>query len=280
MASITITNLAALSALGGLQDATSLLQKSTSQLASGLKVARASDNPATFALSKKFEARVASLEQLETDGQIALSLTQTAEAGISTILDHLASIRVLAISSSSGSSTTADRQSNSKQVQSLLTEINSIASSTLFNSKSLLDGTFATGSSTLFFQTGPDAGNKISLNIANMNTTTLGVNAIIVSTVAGASAAITTVDAGTSKATSESGTVGALSNRLTASNSLLSSLVDTHTAAISAMVDVDFGEAIVEQARAQILQASAASALAQANLFPQSVLAALLPSIN
>lgn len=280
MAVVTRLNTAAIMSLRGLQDAEDLFALSSQRLSSGLAVSSASDNPATFAISQNFTARLASLEQLESDTQVNRSLVQTADAGLATILGHLTTIRAKAVASSSSTATTADRQANEKQVQSLLTEIRSIAANTTFNGKALLQGSYATGTATLFFQTGPDAGNRISLNIRSVGTTGLGIGSIVVSTQAGALAAITTVDSGKTIATSEAASIGAIDDRLESSSTLNGKLIDAQTSAISAMVDADLSEEVTIQARALLLQQAGASALAQANLFPRNVLAAILPSIS
>ncbi|RMH59124.1 MAG: hypothetical protein D6679_02785 [Candidatus Hydrogenedentota bacterium] len=278
MAVLTQTNLAALAAFRGLEFATDLFTTSTRNLATGLRVNSPGDDPGSFAMSERLKARLSSLQRLENDNQVSLSLVQTAEGGLENILSDLQTIRTLALSSASSSATTADRNANQTQYSSLQKDITSIANNTIFNAKSLLSGDYAAGTATLKFQVGADANNFITLNIATMTAAALGVDNLDLTTQTGATAALALVDSAINIVTNESANVGATDTRLQNNDTFLNSQADAHTQAISGLIDADVAQETINLARAQVLQQTSSSALSQANLYPQNVLAVILPS--
>ena len=67
-------------------------------------------------------------------------LSQTADSGLSTINNILARIRELVVQGSSTSLTTADRNTLQVEIDSYITEIDSITNLVKFNTIKLLDG--------------------------------------------------------------------------------------------------------------------------------------------
>lgn len=278
MATLTRTNTAALSALRGLNSANDLFALSTRRLASGLRVERPGDDPAGFAISTRMNARLASLETLSRYNQVSLSLVQTGSSGLSSTLALLQEIRTKALSSMNSTLATADRKANQAEVTQLLAQINTIATTTQFNGKNLLDGSYAAGRATLSFQVGADSGNKLTLNINTATTTALGVKNISVSTQTSATTALTAIDSAINLVTSRAATLGAVENRLTSIGEYLEEQIEAHEGAIGGIVDADLGRETVNLALAGLLRQTSSAALAQANLYPQEVLAAILPS--
>lgn len=274
---ITASNEAALFALRGLQDATHLFTQATRRLSTGLRVIQPSDDPGAYHFGERMRAYQKSYDRLLIDNQANRSLVQTADGGIDTIIAHLQKIRTLAINSANSTLTSADRKANEAQLVSLRNEITSISNSTKFNTKVLLDGSFAVGRSTLAFQVGPDNGNVIRLNIRTLSATAIGIGGIAVSTQAAASAAISVIDSAISLVTREAANVGATDNRLEIGRNFIASQNDAYLQAISGALDADIASETVALAKASILRQTASSALAQANLYPQNVLAAILP---
>lgn len=277
MAFITRSNEAALFALRGLNNATQLYSDATRRLATGLRVEGPADDPAGFGIATRLRARLGSLETLATYNQTSLSLVQTGSSGLESILDSLREIRSKALSSMNSTLTTADRSANQAAVTQLLSQINTVASSTQFNSKSLLDGSYARGRSTLKFQIGADSNNVLTLNINTATTAAIGVSTVSVSTQAAATSALTRIDSAINLVITRAASLGAVENRLTSVGDFLDALIGTHEQAIGSIVDADLGRETVNLALASVLRQTSSAALAQANLYPQDVLAAILP---
>jgi flagellin len=278
MAIVSRSNQAALYALRGLSGATDLLTRTTRRLSTGLRIESASDDPAGFVFAQNLRTRLRSLEAINSYNQSSRSLVQTAEDGLATIVDHLQTIRTLAVSSSNGSLTTADRAANQTQLASLRTEITSIANNTFFNAKSLLSGSFASGTATIRFQVGVDSGNTITLNIRTVTAAALGIATINVSTQGGATSALTRVDSAINISNDESASLGAVDNRLESAGTFLDLQVENHQNAIGGVEDADLAGETVQFALAQVLRQTSAAALAQANVYPQNILSVILPN--
>lgn len=270
------TNVPALRAARGLAVAQSLFDQATQRLSTGLRINTPGDDPGGFAISTRLRSRVKALEAAEANVQDGLSLAQTADSGIETIIDLLQEMRTLAVQSLSSTATTADRSAHNAQFQDLITEITRIASTTEFNGKVLLNGAFATGVATLKLQLGPEAGSFTTLNIRTLNSTALGVADENVSTQVAASAAIVAVDSALDIVLVEAGKVGGKVTRLETAAQYLEDQQLALETGISGHMDADIATETVNLTRSSILRDLAASTLAQTRGFPADAVRILL----
>jgi flagellin len=122
---------------------------------------------------------------------------------------------------------------------------------------------------------------SITLNSADAEFTNVsassfeGVNAIDVTTEAGAQSAIAVVDAALNSIASQRADLGAIQNRLQSTISNLSSIVENVSSARSRIQDADFASETASLTKNQILQQAGISVLSQANTLPQQVLSLL-----
>ena len=114
-----------------------------------------------------------------------------------------------------------------------------------------------------------------SIATAAASLTGTAVSSLDISTVAGANAAITSIDAALSSVNSSRASLGAYQNRFTSAISNLQSTAENMTAARSRIQDTDFAAETSSLTRAQILQQAGTAMLAQANALPQNVLTLL-----
>jgi flagellin len=128
------------------------------------------------------------------------------------------------------------------------------------------------GGGALTFQVGANAGQTMSLSIGDMRSSALGVSSLDLSTTASAQAAITTIDAATSKVSSQRAVLGAAQNRLTDTISNLGTSSQNITSAEADIRDVDMASEMTNFQKNNILQQAAQAMLAQANQLPQGVL--------
>ncbi len=117
--------------------------------------------------------------------------------------------------------------------------------------------------------------NKISVEIAEMSSTGLGVTELSVDTEDDATAAIDTISAAIQKVSSQRSSLGAVQNRLEHTISNLDNVVENTTAAESRIRDTDMAEEMVEYSKNNILAQAGQSMLAQANQSTQGVLSLL-----
>jgi flagellin len=114
-----------------------------------------------------------------------------------------------------------------------------------------------------------------SISSAAASLTGNAVATLDISTVSGANAAITSVDAALQAINSSRAQLGAYQSRFNSAISNLQSTSENMSAARSRIQDADFAAETSQLTRAQILQQAGTAMLAQANSLPQSVLSLL-----
>lgn len=243
------------------------MNKSLEKLSSGLRINRAADDAAGLAVSEKMRSQVRGYMQAMRNAQDGISLIQTAEGALNETHSVLQRMRELAVQAASDTLTDTDRGQLQSEVTQLIAEIERIATTTTFNTKALLDGTFSGD-----LHVGPGATNTIAVTIADMDSTALAINASTVATKAGATAAITSVDAAIGTVSTARATLGAQQNRLEHTVASLGVSAENLQAAESRIRDVDMALEMTQFTRSQILIQAGTAMLAQANSKPQSVL--------
>jgi flagellin len=132
--------------------------------------------------------------------------------------------------------------------------------------------TSAGGSGGMTFQIGANSGQTLTFGISDMRTAALGLSSVDVSTAAGASSAITSIDAATKNVSLERAKLGAIQNRLDHTINNLGTSSENLTSAESRIRDVDMAKEMSTYSKNNILSQAAQSMLAQANQQPQQVL--------
>ena len=173
MADYLNTNMASLIAQNNLSNTQSNLTTAIQRLSSGLRINSAADNAAGYAIAQNMTTQINGSNQAALNANNGVSLAQTAQGDLSTILTNLQSAYSLAVESANATNTSANRQALNDQVQQLLQENQRIAQSSNFNGVNLLDGSFQGET----FQVGANAGssNQITIGgIASMQLNALG----------------------------------------------------------------------------------------------------------
>lgn len=266
---------------------TSAQAKATEKLSSGYKINRAADDAAGLTISEKMRSQIRALTQASANAEDGISAVQTAEGALAEVHDMLQRMNELAIKSSNGTNTSADRIAIQKEVNALLSEIDRVQQSTQFNTLNLLDGTFSAGKD-LQVGSAKDNQQKITVKITAMSTARLGISSLKSSdpdnvttettnltTQDGAKDAISLITAAIAKVSATRSSLGAVQNRLEHTISNLDNIVENTTAAEAAIRDTDMAEAMVEYSKNGILQQAGQSMLAQANQANQGVLSLL-----
>jgi flagellin len=139
-------------------------------------------------------------------------------------------------------------------------------------SLTVTDGSVAGQEFSAEFQIGANEGQKMEVSMNDMRASALGIEAVDISTTAGAQAAITTIDEALSKVSDERSKLGAFQNRLEHTIKNLDTSAENLQASESRIRDVDMAKEMMEFTKNNILQQAAQSMLAQANQAPQGVL--------
>ena len=146
--------------------------ESTERLSSGKRVNNSSDDPGSIGTISRLNARVLSLGQAISNGAEAKILTQTADGGLNSINNLLASVRELAVQGGSTTLTTADRNTLQVEIDAYLTEIDALTNIITFNTIKLLDGS----TDKVQFLVGENQDDNISLTLVKSDSTALGLS--------------------------------------------------------------------------------------------------------
>jgi len=263
------TNISALNAWKNLSVTDNLMGKSLEKLSSGFRINRAADDAAGLAISEKMKAQISGLRQGARNAQDGISLIQTAEGALNETHSILQRMRELAEQAASATMSNEDRTQIQAEVTELLSELDRIASSTKFNGQALLDGSF----DAMEFLIGTDtAVDTFTVSIGNMDSATLGVDAVSIATQADAKTAVGLIDTAIDDVSTQRATLGAYQNRLEHTINNLNTAAENLAAAESRIRDVDMALEMATFTRHQILLQAGTAMLAQANMKPQSVL--------
>ena len=273
MALVINTNIASLNAQRNLGSSQGLLSQSLQRLSSGLRVNSAKDDAAGLAISDRMTSQIRGLTQASRNANDGISMAQTAEGALQEVTNILQRMRELAVQSSNGTNTTADRQSLDAEAVQLKAEIDRIATNTKFNGKVLLSGGFSTTG--LVFQVGADKGEIVSVQVKGATVAKLGITSLTVSTFNQAQSAIGLVDDAIRIIDTVRGDLGAVQNRLESTISNLQNVSENIAAARSRILDADVAEETSKLTKANILQQAGVSVLSQANQTPQLALSLL-----
>ncbi|MBI2425084.1 MAG: flagellin FliC [Candidatus Hydrogenedentes bacterium] len=261
------TNVASLNAARTLQRSTQALNGSLERLSSGLRINRAADDAAGLAIAEAFRSQVRGSQVAQRNVQDGVSLVQTAEGALSETTNILQRVRELAVQSSNGTQSTANRTALNTEVQQLLQQIDDIALDTEFNGIAVLSA-----AQTVTLQSGANTSQTLIVSVTGAKSNDLGVSAVTVSSVAGAVAAISTIDRALLSVNSLRSTFGAFQNRLEFTLNTLAIQEENASAAESSIRDADIARETIEFTRNQILVSAGTTVLAQSNVVPQTAL--------
>ena len=269
------TNVASLSAQKNLNRAQSALGQSFQRLSSGFRINSASDDAAGLGVSESLKSRIRSFTVAERNTANAISMTRTAEGGLSEVSGIVLRMRELAVQSANGDLTSTDRSYIDTEFQLMKDEIDRVSGSTQFNGVDLLSGTAAA----VAFQVGigTTSNDTISVSFGGVSVSALGLSGISVSGSAAtaATAAINAVDTALTSVSTTRARFGAAQNRLGIAVTNSQTIRTNLEAANSAIRDVDVAEETSVLARTQVLLQAGTSVLSQANQAPQLALSLL-----
>lgn len=269
MALIVNSNISSLNAQRQLTNSTNELGVSYERLSSGKRINSAKDDAAGLQISSRLTAQVNGLNQASRNANDGISLAQTAEGALDEYTNTLQRMRTLAVQSSNGSNTAADRGALDSEYTELEAELVRIASQTSFGGVSLLDGTYSAN-----FQVGADASQTISISITANFATTVGTAGDITS-FANAQTAILKMDSALAAVTDARADLGAKQNRFSSVIRSNDNTAQNVSASRSRIEDADYAKESAMLARNSVLQQASSSMLAQANQQPQIALSLL-----
>ena len=275
MALVINTNIASLNAQRNLSRSQGDLNKAMQKLSSGLRINSARDDAAGLAITDRMTAQIRGLNQAARNANDGISLAQTAEGALQETTNMLQRMRELAVQSANDTNTVEDRSSLNAEFNNLIQEINRIATTTAFNGKTMLTGSYATNG--FVFHVGANADQTISIRIAGASINALGSGTAVIasttiSTQARANSAMGIIDAAISDIDVMRGDLGAAQNRMESTIANLTNVAENLSAARSRILDADVAQETAIMTKNNILQQAGVAILAQANQTPQLAL--------
>lgn len=247
--------------------------KNTEKLSSGYKVNRAADDAAGLSISEKMRNQIRGINQSVKNSEDGQYLIQTAEGNMNEIHSILQRMGELATQAANDVNASEDRQSIKNEIDQLTMEIDSIANKAQFNGTYLLNGSMST--TPKYLQVGANSGENMSIKIAKMSASAIGVDKLAVSSHAAAASAMTKISSAIKQVSAARSELGAIQNRLDYTINNLQNYSENLTSSESNIRDTDMATEMVAYSKNNILQQAAQSMLAQANQSTQGVMSLL-----
>ena len=268
------TNIQAMRSLSNLQSINGKLGDHQLKLSTGLRINKAEDDSAGYSIAKKMEARIRGSNMALANIGDAKSMLTVAEGSFSTVMEILQTMKEKSVQAANATLGASERTSIGNQLTALYNEIDDIFDDASFNGLTL----FSAGTKSFTFQVGAASGDTFTLSLASTVASTLVVTAAAslgVSTVASAARVLQDIDDAIDGVSTRLATLGDTQKRLTFKAENLTIGVTNLESAKSRIIDADFAKEQLSIVKLQILQQTGTSALAQANVAPQSILSIL-----
>ena len=266
------TNVGALRAADAAYSVNKSMETSMQRLSSGKRINTSADDAAGHQIANRMTAEIQGIKMAIRNAADAQALLGTAEGAIEEIQTMLLRLRELAVQSSNGTNTTADRAAIQSEVDALEAEITRISDDTTWAGLNLVNSGLSDG---ITFQIGADSGQTISHSIPNFANTG-GLIALstadTIGTLALANNYISFMDNALSAVATEREQIGAVMNRLDHTIANLDNVATNLALAKGRIEDADFAAETSNLARTQVLQQASMAMLAQANASKQNIL--------
>ena len=266
------TNAGAMVALQYLNQTQASLMKTQAAINSGLKVASAKDDGATFAIAQNMRGDVAGYSAVTDSINRGTSSVDVALSAGQSISDLLIEMKSKALAASDSSLDTASRSALNEDFTALRDQIASVVSNASFNGFNLIDGSATNGISVL---ASSDGTKKITVGTQNMSLSGSIVTiakAGNISTQAAASTMVATVETSLTNVNSALAQLGSGSKKLSIQATFVQNLSDTLTTGIGNLVDANMAQESAMLQSLQVKQQLGVQALSIANQSPQVIL--------
>jgi flagellin len=265
------TNTGAMIALQYLNKTEGELQDTQTHINTGLKVATAKDDGATFAIAQNMRGNVAGYQAVSDSLLRGVSTIDVALSAGQSISDLLNELKAKALAAADTSLDTASRNALNADFTALRDQITAIVTNANFNGTNMVDGSVAN------FQALASADGTKKITVTGQTLTLSGTILTITSTATistqiKASAMITTVNTSIQNVNAALAKLASGEKKFEIQHDFVMKLMDTLQSGIGNLVDADMA---VESARLQSLQVKqqlGVQALSIANAQPQIIL--------
>ncbi|MCK5344915.1 MAG: flagellin [Candidatus Heimdallarchaeota archaeon] len=255
------TNVNALRALNTLQNINDRIVETQERISTGRKVNRASDNPATFFVSRLYETSISALVANQVEIERGIDWLETNNARLDQAADIIIEITDLVNTANSGSITSSEQQAISREMKLLIDAIDNILNSGV-STKLFTSFTIGALSSVSI------SGGVPTTNTLNIQTSDL----VVTGTATQFTTSINNLSSALNSVLEIEENVGAYVHRLEFELDDLSATEIADRASLSTIIDADLAEEQVALSSLQILQQTSLVGLMQANSAPSAIL--------
>ena len=266
------TNTGAMVALQYLDQTNASLMKTQSAINSGLKVASAKDDGATYAIAQNMRGDVAGYAAVTDSLNRGTSSVDVALSAGQSISDLLIEMKSKALAASDSSLDTASRTALNEDFTALRDQIASVVSNAVFNGFNMIDGSNTGGISVL---ASSDGSKKITVAGQDMSLGGSIVSIAATATISAQTAAasmVDTVENSLKAVNSALAQLGSGSKKLSIQATFVQNLSDTLQTGIGNLVDADMATESAMLQSLQVKQQLGVQALSIANQSPQIAL--------
>jgi len=263
-----LNSVSSLTAETALSSTQTNLQKTLTELSTGLKINSGSDDAAGLSIANGLQANISALNQSSQNASDGVGLLQTADGALSQVTTLLNRAVTLATEASNGGLSTSQSTALDTEYQSILTEIGNIGSTTNYNGTAIF-GTTAN----VFTSDGTTGGsNTDATAIGALTTAALGLTKTDLTSTADAQTALTDITAAISTVAANRGSIGAAVNQLSATSNVENTEVTNLTSAENNIQNADIGQTVAQMTQYTVLQQTGMAALSQSNQAQEAVL--------
>jgi len=265
------TNTGAMVALQYLNQTEAQMEKTQNAVNTGMKVASAKDDGATFAMAQNMRGDIAGYSAVTDSINRGMSVIDVAMSAGQSISDLLIEMKQKALAASDTSLDTTSRQAINEDFTALRDQIASIVKNAVFNGFNLVDG--STTQVTALAST--DGSRRITASAENMSLSgsivTMSTGASV-STQASASVMVATIQASLTNVDSALAKLSSDSKKFSVQLGFTSKLSDSLTAGVGNLVDANMATESALLQSLQVKQQLGVQALSLANQAPQYIL--------
>ncbi len=265
------TNAGALFALQNLNKTSSQLSTVQSRINTGLKVASAKDDAATFAIAQTLRGDVSGLNAVKSSLDRSQSTIDVAIAAGEAVSDLLIQLKEKAVAAKDAGLDSASRTSLNNDFGQLRDQITSIVTNAEFNGTNVVKS----GGDAITAITNDTGSNTITvaaqdLSLGGGNVTITATQSIGTSTTA--AAAVTAIETSIANVNTALSELGSGANRLELQGNFVNQLSDAIEVGIGNLVDADLASESANLQALQVKQQLGLQALSIANQAPSTVL--------
>ncbi len=271
-----VTNVGAINAQNQVQRTQLNLATTINRLSSGLRINGSKDDAAGLAIAEGLRADVSALNQAvrnANDGIGVINVADSSLGEVGNLLQRAVTLAEQAASGTSGIDSSTSKQALNNEYNALLSEIDRISATVEFNGRTLLSGSGTTIE--VQIGTGSSSNDTIAITTTGVSASGLALTTDNLLTASDAKLELVAIQDAIDTISSNRGSLGALSNRLQYTISVITAQSENLKAAESQIRDANIAEEIVNLTKYQVLSQTGLSALAQANTTSQSVLSLL-----